>query len=161
MYKDDSMLEIAIQLMEKKRSPQTIEKIAEEVFTIKGLKINENLEKYSQFINDFMLSGYFISCKKDDKDKGVKFDLKRRQKYDVLSKDGDFVNYDDKNDEVSKAELGAEEVESPVEEEVIDENTEVNDDIEKELENAEYYDVDDEDGDEDSYDDDNDITIKK
>ena len=34
----DSMLELAIELMEKKRKPHTIQSIAKDVFEMKGLK---------------------------------------------------------------------------------------------------------------------------
>lgn len=97
----DSMLEIAMKLMEKKRKAHTLANLAKEVFEIKGLKINENLELYSQFINDFMLCGYFICCGEDKK--GVKmWNIKSREKFELLEKDGVFEDpYEDDEDVIN------------------------------------------------------------
>ena len=97
----DSMLEIAMKLMEKKRKAHTLANLAKEVFEIKGLKINDNLELYSQFINDFMLCGYFICCGEDKK--GVKmWNIKSREKFELLEKDGVFEDpYEDDEDVVN------------------------------------------------------------
>ena len=75
--------------------------ILKEVFEIKGLKINDNLELYSQFINDFMLCGYFICCGEDKK--GVKmWNIKSREKFELLEKDGVFEDpYEDDEDVVN------------------------------------------------------------
>lgn len=97
----DSMLEIAMKLMEKKRKAHTLANLAKEVFEIKGLKINENLELYSQFINDFMLCGYFICCGEDKK--GAKmWNIKSREKFELLEKDGVFEDpYEDDEDVIN------------------------------------------------------------
>lgn len=89
-----SMLEIAIELMRKKRKPKTLEEIAEEVFTIKGIK---NKEDYlAQFYMDFMINGPFICCGEDKKGNKL-WDLKERQPSSVLDKDGTY--YDELYDE--------------------------------------------------------------
>ena len=160
----DSMLELAIELMEKKRKPHTIQSIAKEVFEIKGYKISENLEAYSQFINDFMLCGHFLCCGEDKK--GIKvWDLKSRQKHEIMDKDGSFFDdpYGDDED-VIKHELKDEfeylkdnkpEYEDSLEDEEFDEK----DDIEEELMLNEDYDEFN-DVEEDDYDDPDDITIE-
>lgn len=171
MYENDSMLEIAKELMEKKRKPHSVQNLAKEVFEIKGLKISENLDLYSQFLNDFMLCGYFICCG-EDKKKVKLWDLKSRQKHEVLEKDIVYLEdpYDD-DDDVVKNELkeedyynnGKDEYESQFEDEDDDEeDEEEKDDIEEELlfGNGYSLDEDDDDDEEDSFDDDDDITVK-
>ncbi len=166
----DSMLELAIELMEKKRKPHTIQSIAKEVFEIKGYKISENLEAYSQFINDFMLCGHFLCCGEDKK--GIKvWDLKSRQKHEIMDKDGSFFDdpYGDDED-VIKHELKDEfeylkdnkpEYEDSLEDEEFDEKDDEDekDDIEEELMLNEDYDEFN-DVEEDDYDDPDDITIE-
>lgn len=165
----DSMLELAIELMEKKRKPHTIQSIAKDVFELKGLKPNENLELYSQFINDFMLCGLFICCGEDKK--GIKvWDLKCRQKHEIMDKDGSFFDdpYGD-DEEVIKNELKDEyeylkENKAEYEDQFNDDSEEdeneedEKDDIEEELLLNEDYDEFD-DVEEDDYDDPDDITI--
>lgn len=173
MYENDSLLEIAKELMEKKRKPHSIQNLAKEVFELKGLKVSDNLEMYSQFVNDFMLCGYFICCGEDKK--GVKlWDLKRRQRHELLEKDGaylddpygddeDVVNNELKDDDYyygdSKDSYDNQFDDEDDDEE--DDDEEEKDDIEEELLFGNGYDVDEEDDDdEDGYDDDEELTIK-
>lgn len=165
----DSMLELAIELMEKKRKPHTIQSIAKDVFEMKSLKVNDNLELYSQFINDFMLCGLFICCGEDKK--GVKlWDLKARQKHEIMDKDGSFFDdpYSDDED-VKKYELRDEfeylnenkpEYEDQFGDDAEDDENDEDekDDIEEELLLNDDYDEFD-DVEEDDYDDPDDITI--
>ena len=173
MYENDSLLEIAKELMEKKRKPHSIQNLAKEVFELKGLKVSDNLEMYSQFVNDFMLCGYFICCGEDKK--GVKlWDLKSRQRHELLEKDGaylddpygddeDVVNNELKDDDYyygdSKDSYDNQFDDEDDDEE--DDDEEEKDDIEEELLFGKGYDVDEEDDDdEDGYDDDEELTIK-
>lgn len=172
MYENDSLLEIAKELMEKKRKPHSIQNLAKEVFELKGLKVSDNLEMYSQFVNDFMLCGYFICCGEDKK--GVKlWDLKSRQRHELLEKDGaylddpygddeDVVNNELKDDDYygdSKDSYDNQFDDEDDDEE--DDDEEEKDDIEEELLFGNGYEVDEEDDDdEDGYDDDEELTIK-
>lgn len=173
MYENDSLLEIAKELMEKKRKPHSIQNLAKEVFELKGLKVSDNLEMYSQFVNDFMLCGYFICCGEDKK--GVKlWNLKSRQRHELLEKDGaylddpygddeDVVNNELKDDDYyygdSKDSYDNQFDDEDDDEE--DDDEEEKDDIEEELLFGNGYDVDEEDDDdEDGYDDDEELTIK-
>lgn len=173
MSENDSLLEIAKELMEKKRKPHSIQNLAKEVFELKGLKVSDNLEMYSQFVNDFMLCGYFICCGEDKK--GVKlWDLKSRQRHELLEKDGaylddpygddeDVVNNELKDDDYyygdSKDSYDNQFDDEDDDEE--DDDEEEKDDIEEELLFGNGYDVDEEDDDdEDGYDDDEELTIK-
>ena len=79
---EKSLLEIAIELLEKKRGPQHIDTIVKEVMSLKGYKVAESKEKAPQFLMDFMLSGNFVYCGEDC------WDLKYRQPTSVLDKDG-------------------------------------------------------------------------
>ena len=173
MYENDSLLEIAKELMEKKRKPHSIQNLAKEVFELKGLKVSDNLEMYSQFVNDFMLCGYFICCGEDKK--GVKlWDLKSRQRHELLEKDGAYLDDPYGDDEVvvnnelkdddyyygdSKDSYDNQFDDEDDDEE--DDDEEEKDDIEEELLFGNGYDVDEEDDDdEDGYDDDEELTIK-
>lgn len=89
-----SLIEIALELMGKKRKPKTLDEIIDEVFSIKGIK---NKEDYlAQFMMDFMISGYFICCGEDKRGKKL-WDLKERQPSNILDKDGAY--YDEPYDE--------------------------------------------------------------
>ena len=161
----DSLVEIAIKEMSKKRSPKSIAKIAKEVFEIKGLSDEEAKEALPQFEIDFMLCGNFICCGEDRK--GVKlWDLKDRQPSYLLDKEGVYLEdpYDDDED-VKKHELKDEDVEqegmdnqeSSYDDD--DDEEEETDDIEEELL---LYEEEDEELEEESYDDDdNEIRMKR
>ncbi len=103
--KDNSLLEIAIDLLKKKRSPQNINTIIKEVMSLKGYRVSQVKEATPQFVMDFMLSGYFIYCGDDC------WDLKDRQPTTLLDKDGGdyediFFNDDDvKNNELKDDDL--------------------------------------------------------
>lgn len=170
MNKLDSMLEIAMELMKKKRNPHTIQNLAKEVFEIKELKISENLEMYSQFVNDFMLCGNFICCGEDKKGAKI-WGLKSRQKYDLVEEDGLYLDDPLEDDEdVKNNELTDDnsytiednfESESSFEDDEEEEDDE-KDEIEEEimLNNTEYDFEEDEDDEEDSYDDSDELVVK-
>ena len=87
--KYDSFLEIATSLMKRKKKPQTLDTILEEVFQKKGLtEVDENV--IAQFEVDFMLSGTFIYCG-EDKNGNQLWDLKERQPSSLLDKDGGYL----------------------------------------------------------------------
>ena len=98
---NDSLLEIAIKQMNKSNKPTTIHKLAVICFKFKGKNLKECQEEYAQFIIDFMLCGLFICCGEKDGEK--LWDLKYRQKFEVLEKeDIDYEYYED--DEESDSE---------------------------------------------------------
>ena len=97
---EKSLLEIAIEILEKKKKPQSIDTIIKEVMSLKGYKVSEAKEKAPQFVMDFMLSGNFIYCGDDC------WDLKYRQPTSVLDKDGgDFEDFYANDEEVKQNEL--------------------------------------------------------
>ena len=101
--RNDSLLEIALELMESKRKPKSIGKLAKEVFELKGLTSSEIQSSMSQFEMDFMLSGYFICCGEDPKTGEKLWDLKNRQPFSLLDKDGNSLDDPYGDDEEVKA----------------------------------------------------------
>lgn len=101
--KDKSLLELAVELLQKKRKPQKILAIMAEVMEVKGYKGQMAKDHAAQFILDFMQSGIFVYCGDDC------WDLKDRQSTAVLDKDGgdyEEIYYDD--EDVIKNELNDE-----------------------------------------------------
>ena len=97
---EKSLLELAIELLEKKTEPQTIDSIIKEVMAAKGYKAQEAKDHAAQFVMDFMLSGNFVYCGED------KWDLKYRQPTSVLDKDGgDYEDFYADDDDVKNNEL--------------------------------------------------------
>ena len=156
--RNDSLIEIALKEMTKKRKPKTLEKICKDVLEVKGIEYNE--EVVSQFQIDFMLSGHFICCGEDKN--GVKlWDLKSRQSSSLLDKDGNSLDdlFDD-DDEAAKNELtddinygglNGDSLDSYEDEDDDEDDKEETDDIEEEL--LGLMNDDEEDDEEDSYDD--------
>ena len=98
--KDNSLIEIAIELLYKKQRPQNIYSIIKEVMSIKGIKAASVSEYAPQFVMDFMSSGYFVYCGDDC------WDLKDRQPTSVLDKDGgDYEDLYENDEDVKKNEL--------------------------------------------------------
>lgn len=99
--KDKALLEIAIDLLRGKKTPQSIKTITQEVMELKGLKGAAAEAAAPQFILDFMQSGYFVYC-------GVEgWDLKDRQPTSILDKDGydGSTNSSEEDEEIKKNEL--------------------------------------------------------
>lgn len=81
--KNDSLMNIAKQVVSESDRPLSIGEVAEKVFAIKGIKPNEG--EITQFGIDFMLSGEF-ACN-GNRNKEAVWDLKSRQPASVLDKD--------------------------------------------------------------------------
>lgn len=131
--KDKSLLEIAIELLQKKQGKCKLSTIIEQVMEIKGYKVHAAKEHTAQFLLDFMQSGYFVYCGDDE------WDLKERQSTSVIDKDGgDYDSDHDKEAEYKKYELKDDNVYDEdyddIDEEDEDENDEdEDDDIAREL----------------------------
>lgn len=97
--KDDSLLEIAVKTLRRKRTPQNIYRIISEVMEQKGLKKGEAESMTPQFVLDFMLSGYFVYCGDNS------WDLKERQPLSVLDKEGGDYDFYEEDEDVKKNEL--------------------------------------------------------
>ena len=100
--RNDSLLEIAVNLMKRKKKPQTLKSMLNEIFERKGIEQTE--QAVAQFEVDFMLSGLFIYCG-EDKDKNQVWDLKERQPSSLLDKDGGVLDLYEDDEEATKNEL--------------------------------------------------------
>lgn len=126
---EKSLLEIAIELLEKKRGPQHIDTIVKEVMSLKGYRVAESKEKAPQFLMDFMLSGNFVYCGEDC------WDLKYRQPTSVLDKDGGDYESFYYDDEATNNEL-TDETYNELYENQNDAHLDANDDDEDETDDA-------------------------
>ena len=129
----DSYLEIAVALMKKKKGPKTLDAITKEVFAKKGVTGSEM--QIAQFQVDFMLSGYFVYIGNDQSDNPL-WDLKNRQKFEFIDKDGGYAKEETEEDEEVKnnelTEENLDETETAIEED--EEETPVKkDDVEDDL----------------------------
>ncbi len=118
-FSNMSMLQIAENLMQRKKTPQSFRKIAKEVSELMGLSEEELNKRVARFYADLTLSGKFVNVS------GDKWDLKTRQKFEVFENQ---FNYDDSFKE--------EEVEEADEEEDLDEE-DVDDDYEEDYDDGE------------------------
>ena len=85
MNKEQSLLEVAIELMNNKKNPQPIYDIIRETLEITGNIASENVyELMKQLYTDITMSAEFIYCKDD------LWDLKERQTLDLWDKDGAY-----------------------------------------------------------------------
>lgn len=134
MYNIDSLLEIAVKLLQSKKKPKKLKEIVKEVMTKKGYTADQIKELTPQFMLDFMASGYFVYCGDDT------WDLKDRQPVAMLDKDGgDFEYTSDDLDEVKANELKDDDYENNLDDSSMDDddddddNDDDDDDISKEF----------------------------
>lgn len=97
--KDKSLLELAVEYLEKSDSPKPIYEIVQYLIDQKSIKKADVEEVSAQLIMDFMLSGDFVYVKNDC------WDLKYRQPLSVIDKDGgDYKEYAADNVDVQEQE---------------------------------------------------------
>lgn len=123
-----SMLEVAMELMNQKKTPQAIISLINEVLEIKGLDDPDGTLATQLYI-DITTSSNFVFCGEG------KWDLKERQSLDLFDKDGSYFNTGEEYED--------EDFEDDEEVDYKDYN----------LDDEDEYDDDDEDEDEDEYDD--------
>ena len=80
-----SMLEVAIELLNQKKTPQVISSLIQEVLELKGLD-DPNGVLATQLYIDITTSSAFVFCGEG------KWDLKSRQSLEVFDRDGSFFN---------------------------------------------------------------------
>lgn len=137
MYNVDSLLEIAVKLLQSKKKPKKLKEIVKEVMTKKGYTADEIKELAPQFMLDFMASGYFVYCGDDT------WDLKDRQPVAMLDKDGgdfEYITDDDKEAEENALkdddyDNGSDD--SSADDDDDDDNDDDDDDMSKEFDNDE------------------------
>lgn len=137
-----SLLEIAVQLMEQKRSPQNIRTLIKEVFEIKGI-VDEDGSLTAQLYIDITTSSKFVYMGEDE------WDLKLRQSLDQYDKDGSAFNTGIEEEEEEIDDLDEDDLDEDYDEDDDDEDEEDTDD--------EYFDDEDEDYDEDDSDDEDEL----
>lgn len=133
-----SLLEIAIKLMEQKKTKQNIKTLMKEVLEMKGLD-DEDGSQATQLYIDITTSSKFVYMGDGE------WDLKIRQSLDEFDKDGSAFNNKDElfEDEEDIKEIEIEDYESEYDD-YDDEDEEDNDDLYE-------YDDEDEEDDDDSY----------
>ena len=115
-FSNMSMLEVAENLMLRKKTPQSFKKIAQEVSELMGLSEGELNSRIARFYADLTLSGKFVNVG------GDKWDLKTRQKFEVA--DYQLAFDDEVEDEVEDEEVEEEEFEEDIDEDEVDEDYE-------------------------------------
>ena len=121
-----SMLEVAIELLNQKKTPQLITTLITEVLELKGLD-DPNGVLATQLYIDITTSSSFVFCGEG------KWDLKTRQSLEVFDRDGSFFNTGEEYEE--------EEEDINLDDYNIDEDDDYSsDDDEDEDEDDDYYD---------------------
>ena len=132
---NNSLMNIAREVVEKSGKPLSISEITEKVFAARGTKPTN--EEVIQFGIDFMLSGDFVCC--GNKSKENVWDLKNRQPVSVLDKDviEDLLEDDEdvKNNTLTDENIYEEDLDKSLDSINDDDEDEVDerDDIEEEL----------------------------
>ena len=120
-----SMLEVAAELLNQKKTPQLITTLIQEVLELKGLD-DPNGVLATQLYTDITTSSAFVFCGEG------KWDLKTRQSLEVFDRDGSYFNTGEEYEE--------EEETIELDDYNIDEDEESIEDDEDEDEDDEYYD---------------------
>ena len=129
-----SMLEVAVELLNQKKTPQAIMTLIQEVLELKGLD-DPNGVLAAQLYIDITTSSSFVYCGEE------KWDLKTRQSLELFDRDGSYFNT-------------GEEYEEEEEEIALDDYN-----IDEDEDGADYEEEDDDDDDDDDYYDDYDLPL--
>ena len=121
-----SMLEVAIELLNQKKTPQVITTLIQEVLELKGLD-DPNGVLATQLYIDITTSSSFVFCGEG------KWDLKTRQSLEMFDRDGSFFNTGEEYEE--EEEIALDDYNIDDEDESIDDY-----DDEDEDEEDDYYD---------------------
>ena len=119
-----SMLEVAIELMNQKKTPQPIMSLINEVLEIKGLDDPDGTFATQLYI-DITTSSNFVFCGEG------KWDLKNRQSLELFDKDGSFFNTGEEYEEEEEINLDDYNVEDEEDDYDDDEDDEEDDDYEE------------------------------
>ena len=120
-----SMLEVAVELLNQKKTPQSIMTIIQEVLELKGLD-DPNGVLAAQLYIDITTSSSFVYCGEE------RWDLKTRQSLELFDRDGSYFNTGEEYEE--------EEEEIDLDDYNIDEEESVDDDEDDDDEDDDYYD---------------------
>lgn len=93
-----SMLEVAVELLNQKKTPQAIMTLIQEVLELKGLD-DPNGVLAAQLYIDITTSSSFVYCGEE------KWDLKTRQSLELFDRDGSYFNtgeeYEEEEEEIA------------------------------------------------------------
>ena len=125
-----SMLEVAIELLNQKKTPQTITSLIQEVLELKGLD-DPNGVLAAQLYIDITTSSSFVFCGEG------KWDLKTRQSLELFDRDGSFFNtgeeYEEEEEEIALDDYNIDEDED---------GADYEDDADDDDDDDDYYDYD-------------------
>ena len=93
-----SMLEVAIELLNQKKTPQAIATLIQEVLELKGLD-DPNGVLAAQLYIDITTSSSFVYCGEE------KWDLKIRQSLELFDKDGSYFNTGEEYEEEEEEQI--------------------------------------------------------
>ena len=114
-----SMLEVAVELLSQKKTPQLITTLIQEVLELKGFD-DPNGVLATQLYIDITTSSAFVFCGEG------KWDLKSRQSLEVFDRDGSFFNtgeeYEEEEEEIALDDYNIDEDESADDEDYDDED---------------------------------------
>lgn len=149
---DKSMLEVAIEIMQKSKEPKNIYKLIDEVTEALGYGDDANVK--AQLYIDITTSAEFVYCSDEDD----LWDLKSRQSLDLwdksfYGKDAESDEDEDEEDNISMEDYNYVDEGRDEDEESDEDEEDEDEDAPEEYEIDEDADEDDEDEDEDSWDD--------
>ena len=114
-----SMLEVAIELLNQKKTPQLITTLIQEVLELKGFD-DPNGVLATQLYIDITTSSSFVFCGEG------KWDLKTRQSLEMFDRDGSFFNtgeeYEEEEEEIALDDYNIDEEDSVDDEDYDDED---------------------------------------
>ena len=93
-----SMVDVAYELMKKKRKAVHFQKLWQEVSEIKGFSLEQQEENASLFYTSITLDGRFITVGDNN------WDLRSRHKFDDANIDMNAIYSDDLNEEMEESE---------------------------------------------------------
>ena len=126
-----STLEVALELLNQKKTPQHIMTLIQEVLELKGLD-DPSGSIAAQLYIDITTSSAFVYCGEE------KWDLKTRQTLELFDKDGSYFNIGiEEEDEETTDDIA---IDEGYYDEYYDENPDDDDDDDDDDEDDEYYD---------------------
>ena len=136
-----SMLEVAIELLNQKKTPQLITTLIQEVLELKGFD-DPNGVLATQLYIDITTSSSFVFCGEG------KWDLKTRQSLEMFDRDGSFFNtgeeYEEEEEEIALDDYNIDEEDSADDEDYEEDDDDYYDDYDLSLDEIDPTEDDDE-----------------
>ena len=136
-----SMLEVAVELLSQKKTPQLITTLIQEVLELKGFD-DPNGVLATQLYIDITTSSSFVFCGEG------KWDLKTRQSLEMFDRDGSFFNtgeeYEEEEEEIALDDYNIDEEDSADDEDYEEDDDDYYDDYDLSLDEIDPTEDDDE-----------------